>query len=100
MQVPQHAQSWRGRRDVRLNDVCGGSEQQLGPHQWPGRFVATPAHTRGLSSVDPKLWVRWKYVRRRCSSKLARSVGTIRCHSPGFARSFGFGPWIADVRGG
>jgi hypothetical protein len=27
-------------------------------------------------------------------------VSTIRCHVPGFALSFGLGPWIADVRGG
>ena len=26
-------------------------------------------------------------------------LGTTRCHVPGFARSFGLGPWIADVRG-
>jgi hypothetical protein len=58
------------------------------------------SQARGLSSVNPKLWVRWKYVRRRCSSELGRYVSTIRCHVPGFARSFGLGPWIADVRGG
>jgi hypothetical protein len=27
-------------------------------------------------------------------------ASTIRCHVPGFARSFELGPWIADVRGG
>jgi hypothetical protein len=26
-------------------------------------------------------------------------VSTIRCHVSGFVRSFGFGQWIADVRG-
>jgi hypothetical protein len=33
VQVPLHAEPWCCRRDVRLNDVCGGSEQQLGPSQ-------------------------------------------------------------------
>jgi hypothetical protein len=43
IQVPQHAESLFRRRDVRLDDACGGSKQQLGPHQWPGRCLALRA---------------------------------------------------------
>jgi hypothetical protein len=68
MQVSERGQCWRSRRNARLSEVCGGWEQQLGPHQWPGRCVAPPAHTRGLISVNLNLWVRWEYARRRCSS--------------------------------
>jgi hypothetical protein len=38
-----------------------------------------------------------------CAKALQQRTGlvsTIRCHVPGFARSFALGPWIADVRGG
>jgi hypothetical protein len=41
------------RWDVRLNDACGGSKQQLGPHQWPGRCLALRAQAQRLSSVNP-----------------------------------------------
>jgi hypothetical protein len=54
IQVSERGQYWRSRRNARLNDVCGGWEQQLGPHQWHGRCVAPPAHTRGLGSVNPR----------------------------------------------
>jgi hypothetical protein len=44
--------------------------RRVGPNEWPGRYATPPAHTRGLSSADPKFWVRRKYMRRRCSSGL------------------------------
>jgi hypothetical protein len=47
---------------------CGRVSARIS--QWPGRCATPPAQARGLSSADPKLWVRWKYVRRRCSSGL------------------------------
>jgi hypothetical protein len=75
IQVPQHAQSWRRRRDVRLNDTCGGSEQQLGPHQWSGRCLALRAQAQWLSSVNPNLWVRWEYARRRCRLQQRTTYG-------------------------
>jgi hypothetical protein len=37
IQVSERGQYWHSRRNARLNDVCGGWEQQLGPHQWTGR---------------------------------------------------------------
>jgi hypothetical protein len=46
---------WRRRRDVRLNDACGGSKQQLGPHQWPGRCLTLRAQAQWLSNVNPNL---------------------------------------------
>jgi hypothetical protein len=46
IQVPQHARSWRRRRGVRLDDACGGSKQQLGPHQWPRRCLALRAQVQ------------------------------------------------------
>jgi hypothetical protein len=70
IQVSERGQYWCSRRNARLNGVCGGWKQQLGPHQWPGRCVAHPAHTRGLISVDLNSWARWEYGRRRCSSGL------------------------------
>jgi hypothetical protein len=70
IQVSERGQYWRSRRNARLNDVCSGWEQQLGPHQWSGRCVTPPAHTRGPSSVNLNLRVRWEYARRRCSSEL------------------------------
>jgi hypothetical protein len=36
-----------------LNNACGGSKQQLGPHQWPGRCLALPAQAQWLSSPSP-----------------------------------------------
>jgi hypothetical protein len=52
------------------------------------------------SSVNPNLWVRWEYARRRCSSGLGCLVSTTRCHVPGFAHTFGLHQWIADGRDG
>jgi hypothetical protein len=48
--------------------------------------------------MDPKFWV--SEVCAKALQQQTRLVSAIRCHVPGFARSFGLGPWIADVRGG
>jgi hypothetical protein len=44
---------------------CG---RALARTQWPGRCATPPAQARGLSSLKTKERVRWKHVRRRCSS--------------------------------
>jgi hypothetical protein len=106
IQASERGQYWRSRRGARLNNVCGGWEQQLGPHQWPGRCVTPPAHTRGLSSVDLNLWVGEVGVCAKALPLQQRAVrvvvllGTTRCHFPGIAHSFGLDPWTADGRGG
>jgi hypothetical protein len=44
-----------GRVSVRINGLAVGC-------------AALPAQARGLSSVNPNLWVRWEYMRRRCTA--------------------------------
>jgi hypothetical protein len=64
-------------------------------------LVAVTAITRGLSSVDPKKVLgALGAVRTEALQQPTGLVSTIRCLVPGYARSFGLGPWIADVRGG
>jgi hypothetical protein len=59
--------------------VCGGSKQQIGPHQWPGRRSTLPAQAWGLGSVNRKL-VGEVGVCAKALQQRTRLVSTIRCH--------------------
>ena len=78
-----------------VNDVCGGWEQQLGPHQWPGASGSHPRAEQRESKLVGEVGVCAKALQQRDVL-----LGTTRCHFPGFAHTFGLDPWIADGRGG
>jgi hypothetical protein len=58
----------------------------------------------GLTPEGRAAWIQsWGCVGSICEGTAAAYTGlvsAIRCRVLGFARSFGLGPWIADVRGG
>jgi hypothetical protein len=100
IQASERGQYWCSRRGARLNDVCGGWEQQLGPHQWPGRCVTLPAaHTRGLSSVNPNLRARLEYICAQARQQWTGLVSTARFPDLGLRHTFGLHPWNGDGRG-
>jgi hypothetical protein len=63
---------------------------------WPlnGAPSAHPKAEQRESKLKGEIGVCAKALQQR-----TRLVSTIRCHVSGFVRSFGLGPWIADVRG-